>query len=215
MSDIRVAVLDEQPLFRTGAVHTLSAEPDITVVGEGSSAADALHLAEKARPDVMLLGIKMPGGDLRHLPGLLTLCPDVKLVILSGDAEANQVRLAMEMGARGFVLDTITGAELADGIRLLQRGEHYVAPALAARLLPLVPAASTIPTEVHPDRLAGLTRREQQVLDHVAQGLSNKMIGSKLKISEKTVKRHVATVLDKLGVRKRIEAAILVRSRSR
>jgi DNA-binding NarL/FixJ family response regulator len=208
-----VAVLDDQPLSRAGAVYTLSAEIDITVVGEGSSAEDALLLAMKTKPDVMLLSVNVPGGDLRGMQDVLARCPNVKFVILSGDAEADHVRLAMQLGACGFVLDRVTGAELAHSIRRIQRGERYVAPTLAAPLLALASPPSAIPAEVHANRLAGLTSREQEVLDHVARGLSNKEIGSKLNISEKTVKRHVSTTLDKLGVSKRVEAAILIHER--
>jgi two-component system nitrate/nitrite response regulator NarL len=213
MPDIRVAVLDDQPLFRAGAVHTLSAEPDITVVGEGSSAADALHLAENACPDVMLLAVNMLGDDFEALQDVLARCPNVKLVVLSGDAEADHVRLAMRLGACGYVLDRITGDELAHSIRRIQRGERYVASALAVPLVTLVPAVAATPTEVHPDRLAGLTKREREVLAHVTRGLSNKEIGSKLKISDKTVKRHVSTALNKLGVSNRVQAAMLLHQR--
>jgi two-component system, NarL family, nitrate/nitrite response regulator NarL len=208
MSDIRVAIIDDQPLSRAGAVHTLSAEPDIAIVGEGSSVEEALHLAEHAKLGVMLLAVNVPG-DFTVMQDVLALCPDLKLVILSGDAEADQVRLAMRMGARGFVVDRITGAELAHSIRLINRGELYLDPVFSARSLALAPAVAP---KDDPDRFAGLTSREQQVLAHVSCGSANKEIGSKLNISEKTVKRHVSTILDKLGVSNRIHAALLVAS---
>ena len=128
MSDIRVAVLDDQPLSRAGAVCTLSAETDITIVGEGSSAEDTLLLATKAEPDVMLLAVNRPG-DFRVMQDVLALCPDVKLVILSGDAAADQVRLAMQMGARGFVV------EQEDHIRRLADGRHLITDANGMRYL--------------------------------------------------------------------------------
>lgn len=210
MSDIRVAVLDDQPLSRAGTVHALSAETDITVVGEGSLSANALHLAAKAAPHVMLLAVNMEGDSFMVMQDVLAGYPTVKLIILSGDPDADQVRWAMRLGVRRFLLDTTTGAELADAIRRVQRGERCVAPAPPVRLPTLALAVSATPTEVHPGRLAELTRREKEVLAHVALGLNNREIGSQLKLSEKTVKRHVSLVLDKLGVRSRLQAAMLL-----
>jgi DNA-binding NarL/FixJ family response regulator len=208
MSDIRVAVLDDRPLFRAGVVSALAAEPDITVVGEGSSPEDAVYVAEKAGPNIMLLDI--PRGGHATMERVLAFCPDVKLIILGAAFEHDQVRSALQMGAWGLVLDRITGAELAQGIRQIHRGERYIGPVLAGSMLAAAAAEST---EGHSRSLAGLSIREEQVLACLRRGFSNKEIGVKLRTSEKTVKRHVSTTLAKLGVKSRVQAAILVHER--
>jgi DNA-binding NarL/FixJ family response regulator len=211
MSHIRVAVVDDHPLFLAGVVHALDAEPDITVVGEGSTAEDALHLAKECHPDIIVLDVNMPGGGMKALEGVLALCPDTKPMMLSGAIEQDQVRSAMQKGAWGFVLKGVSATELARSIRLVHAGERYITPVLAARLFALPPAA---PVAVQSDPLAGLTSRERRVLTQIALGLSNKEIGLNLSISEKTVKHYVTTLLDKLGVSSRVQTALVARRRS-
>lgn len=153
MPHIRVLVLDDHALFRAGVVQALNAEPDITVVGEGSSAREAVRLAAEYKPDVMLLDINMPGNGMKALESVLALCPNVKPVILSGAAE--QVRGAMQKGAWGFVLKGCSGTELARSLRLIHGGERYISPALVSRLSAVAPAA---PAENELDFVRGLQR---------------------------------------------------------
>src|SRR3954469_15294630 len=158
MSHIRVIVVDDHPLFLAGVVHTLDTEPDIAVVGEGSSAEDALRLAKECHPDVIVLDFNMPGGGIKALQGVLALTPSTKPMMLSGAVELDQVRSAMQTGAWGFVLKGVSGTELARSIRLVHGGERYIAPALAPRLFALPHAA---PVELQSDPLVMLTSRER------------------------------------------------------
>jgi two-component system nitrate/nitrite response regulator NarL len=151
--NIRVVVLDDHALFRAGLVRTLNAEPDITVVGEGSSAGAAVRLAVEYQPDAMILDINMPGNGMKALESVVALCPDVKPLILSGAAE--QVRAAMERGAWGFVLKGCSSTELARSLRTIHGGERYISPALVSRLSAAVPAGRA---ENQPDFVQGLQR---------------------------------------------------------
>jgi DNA-binding NarL/FixJ family response regulator len=153
MPDIRVLVLDDHAQFRAAVVQALNAEPDITVVAEGSSAREAVRLAVEYQPAVMLLDINMPGNGMKALESVLALCPDVKPVILSGAAE--QVRAAMQKGACGFILKGGSSTELVRSLRLIHGGERYVSPALVPRLSAVAPAA---PAENQSDFMRGLQR---------------------------------------------------------
>ena len=153
MSVIRVVVLLHHTLLRAGVVETLNAEPDITVVAQGSLAKEAVRLAVEYQPDVMLLDINMPGNGMKALESVLALCPDVKPVILSGAAE--QVRAAREKGAWGFVLKGCSGTELARSLRLIHGGERYISSALRRRVSAAVTAA---PDEDQSDLMQGLQR---------------------------------------------------------
>jgi two-component system nitrate/nitrite response regulator NarL len=210
MADICIAVFDDRPLFRAGVINALREETDIVVIGEGSTAEDALHLAKELGPQIILLNANLHGGGFSGIgmQELLAVCPAVKLLILSATFETAQVYSAMRAGAWGVALDCLSGAELVQSIRLIHGGERYVAPVLAVRLL----AAPAMP-EPAPDPFAGLSSREEQVLAFMARGLSNKEIGSKLKLSHTTVKRHVSTTLDKLGVKSRVQAVIIAQKR--
>jgi two-component system nitrate/nitrite response regulator NarL len=206
MAEIRVAVIDDHPLFRAGVIQTLRNEPNITVVGEGGSTAEAVKLAEEQRPDILMLDMSMPGGGIAAINGVLARAPQVKPLMLTGVVEDEQVSSAMQRGAWGYVLKGVSGTELIQTLRVIHGGERYVSPALAARLFAAVPAA---PAKAAPDVFASLTAREEQVLALIVEGLSNKEIGGRLVLSEKTVKHYLTIVLDKLHVRSRVQAALL------
>ena len=211
MTEIRVGVIDDCPLFRAGVTDTLRAEPSIKVVGEGCSAADAVEQAEQHRPDVMVLDMNMPGGGISAIEQLGVRCPNVKPLMLSGIVDAEQIRSAMQKGAWGYLMKGVSGTELIQTVRLVHGGERYVTPALAAKLFAAVPAAPASPLI---DAFAALTVREQQVLALVVEGFSNKEIGGRLELSEKTIKHYLTIVLDKLNVRTRVQAALLAYGRS-
>jgi two-component system, NarL family, nitrate/nitrite response regulator NarL len=210
MSKIRLVVIDDHPLFRAGVIRTLESESDIAVVGEGSSAADALRLAKEASPSVILLDMSMAGGGLAAIRALLTECPEIKPLVLSGTADSAQVSLAMQSGAWGYVLKGVSGSELARSVQVIHRGERYVTPSLAACLFAKV---SEAPAKRAPDPLSGLTSREEDILKLIVEGLSNKEIGGRLELSEKTVKHYLTIILDKLNVRNRVQAALIAYGR--
>jgi two-component system, NarL family, nitrate/nitrite response regulator NarL len=199
---IRVVVADDHPMFRAGVVSSLAAHPDFEVVGEGSSADEAMTLAEQLQPDVCLLDIAMPGGGLiaaREITGSL---PQTKVVMLTVSEDEDDLLAAMKSGASGYVLKGAAGSELMNVLKTVNAGEVYVAPGLAWGLLREMSRPRSAP-------LDELSTREREVLELVAAGLSNQEIGERLGLAEKTIKHYMTSILGKLRVRSRVEAALL------
>jgi two-component system, NarL family, nitrate/nitrite response regulator NarL len=207
---LHVAIVDDHPLFREGVAHILSAQPDIEVVGEGESAADAIRIAAECMPDIMLLDVSMPGGGLNAVREIATAYPVITLVMLTVSEEEDDVTAALRAGARAYVLKGVAARELVRILRAVAAGDVYVTPYLAASLLFELTGGKASVTA--PSPLEGLTERERQILERVAAGDSNKEIGAQLHVSEKTVKHHMTNILQKLQVRNRVEAALLARS---
>jgi DNA-binding NarL/FixJ family response regulator len=199
---IRVVVVDDHPMFRAGVVASLTAQPEIDVVGEGASADEARALAERLTPDVCLLDITMPGGGLNAARDITAATPQVKVVMLTVSEDQDDLLAAMKAGASGYVLKGATSAELASVLRNVNAGEVYVAPSLAWGLLREMSRPKSAP-------LDELSAREREVLELVAAGLSNQEIGERLSLAEKTIKHYMTSILSKLRVRSRVEAALL------
>jgi len=200
---IRVIVADDHPLFREGVVHSLRAARDVEVVGEASDAEGAIRLAVERQPDVALLDIHMPGGGLTAAERMRSSHPRIRVVMLTVSEEEESLVAAMKAGAAGYVLKGVSAAELLGVVRSVHGGQVYVPPALAYALL----REMTQPRQ--PEPLAELTDREREVLGLVAHGLSNYQVGRRLGLAEKTVKHYMTIVMAKLGVRSRVEAALL------
>ncbi len=208
MSDsIRIAVIDDHPLLRDGVVRTLQRAGKFKVIGVGGSAADALGMATELSPDLMLLDISMPGNGVEAAHAIASKHPAIKIIILTVSEREEDVLAAMAAGAQGYVLKGVTGKELLTTIEAVSRGETYIAPQFAARLLVKMrrqePPASAPPAQAH------LTKREEQILEAISGGLTNKEIARRFEISDKTVKHHVTIVLQKLHARNRVEAALM------
>jgi DNA-binding NarL/FixJ family response regulator len=206
---ITVVIIDNHPIFRSGVREALSAEPDIEVVGEECSAADALRLAEDERPDVMMLDMSMPGGGASAIEQMTARYPDVKLLVLGAVVDNEQILSALQNGASGYLMRGVSGTELIQAVRAVHGGEKYLTSALAAMLFSAVPVT---PARVA-DVFATLTVREEQILSLIADGLSNKEIGWRLDLSEKTIKHYLTIVMEKLCVRTRVQAALLAHAR--
>lgn len=206
---IRVVLADDHPLLRAGVAQMLGREADFEVVGEGASAAEALMLVRDLQPDILMLDLDMPGTGLSAARAVAADFPAVKIVVLTASADEDQLRAALKDGAHAYVLKGSPARDLVAILRAVKGGQGYVPPALAASLLS-EPAASRVtgPAE------APLTEREEQVLERLALGLSNKEIGQQLHLTEKTVKYHVTGILQKLRVRNRVEAALAARKKS-
>ena len=213
MPVIRIAVIDDHPLFREGVTRSLREIAGFEVVGEGGSSDDALRIAEERHPDIMLMDISMPGGGLAAIAPILERFPDQKIVMLTVSETAEDVARALESGAKGYVLKGVGSRALADILREIVAGESYVSPNLSARLLSGLTALSN--RAAGAERLAELTGREREVLDLVASGLSNKRVALQLDLHEKTVKHHMTRILAKLQASNRTEAAIKYREASR
>jgi DNA-binding NarL/FixJ family response regulator len=159
----------------------------------------------------VLLDVSMPGGGVEAARAISSACPVVKIIMLTVSESEEHVHEAMEAGVRGYVLKGTSGLELVNTLRAVARGEYYVTPRLAARILALSRRPQKAP--VQQGSLPDLTKREEQILDRVAHGLTNKEIAKALQISEKTVKHYMTNIMQKLQVRNRVEAALVFRKR--
>jgi two-component system nitrate/nitrite response regulator NarL len=210
---IRVGVIDQHPLFRDGVIFTLEAQPDIEVIGQGASVRDAIRIAQESKPDVLVLDTTVPGFGMDALEAVTQQHAPVRILILSAVADEEQVCAALKRGVCGYLLKGTSGPELVQAVRMLNQGESYVSPSLAAKLL-MRSGLNTISEAKSVDRFSHLTPREDQILSILGKGRSNKEIGNKLDLSEKTVKHHITNILQKLQVRNRVEAALLASDRT-
>jgi DNA-binding NarL/FixJ family response regulator len=206
---IRVVLVDDQALVRTGFRMVLDAEADIEVIGEAADGLQAIQAARRLRPDVVLMDIRMPNLDgiqaTQQLAGPEVADPVGVLILTTYDVD-EYVFAALRAGACGFLLKHTSPEELVQAIRMVASGEGLIAPAVTRRLIAefaRTPAAPQPPRE-----LERLTEREREVLELVARGKSNAEIARELVVGATTVKTHVGRVLTKLGLRDRIQAVI-------
>ncbi len=211
---IRLVIADDHPLFREGVAAILRPEPDLEVVGQCTTAQEAIRLSQDLLPDVVLLDLNMPGGGLNAIRAIATDCPVTKIVVLTVADEEEHVITAFKAGAHAYVLKGVAARELVGILRGVRAGEGYVSPALAASLLSeMKPAGAG--ERPQSGAFEELTGRERQILELIAVGAINKEIGQQLHLTEKTVKHYVTNILQKLHVRNRVEAALLARTGSR
>jgi len=206
---IRVVLADDQALLRTSTAMVLGAEPDLRVVGEAADGHQAVELAVRLRPDVVVLDVQMPGADgVQACREIRRRAPDVTVLVLTTFDLDEYAWGALAAGAAGFVLKDCTSAELTHAVRSVARGHSVLAPRVTAALV-----ERTRPTLVDPPdaRLDVLTPRERDVHDLLARGLSNAEIAHELVVAPSTVKTHVASVLHKLGLRDRVQLAATAR----
>lgn len=197
---IRVLVVDDHPVVRSGLIGMLAVTDDITVVGEAGDGAEALALAQSARPDVVLMDLRMPRLDGVSATGaIVSGQPATKVLVLTTYDTDTDILKAVEAGAAGYLLKDTPHTELLEGIRAAARGETVLAPPVAARLM------SRLRTPVAP-AAAQPSPRELEVLAGVARGLSNAEIGRELFIGEATVKTHLQRLFTKLDVDDRTRA---------
>ena len=214
---IRIVLVDDQELLRTGFRMILDAQQDMTVVGEAADGLGALELLNRCPADVVLMDVRMPKLDgveatrrlLSGVDGADGGKGGARVLILTTFDLDEYAFAAIKAGASGFLLKDVPPAELLTAIRAVHSGDAVVAPSTTRRLLdrfaPMLPAADAPP----PPSLAGLTEREREVLILIAQGLSNAEIAAHLVLSEATVKTHVGRILMKLELRDRVQAVVL------
>lgn len=211
MGEITIAVIDDHPLFREGVMRILSEIQGFKIVGEGSTKEDALEICATLNPDILLMDISMPGGGLNAILPILEINSEQKIMMLTVSETSDDVLSALDKGAKAYVLKGVGSRALADIVRSVAAGETYVSPTLSARLLSDMSSAAAIAKQSNP--INELTSREHEVLNLVAEGLSNKRIALRLGVHEKTIKQHMTHIFAKLGTSNRTEAAMVLRNR--
>jgi DNA-binding NarL/FixJ family response regulator len=205
MKEITVLIADDHSLFREGLRMLLEREPDIRVVGEATDGAQILDLAEALEPDILLLDVQMPHNGLAVLPKIRDKSPKTKVLIVSGFDEEEFITTALEHGAKGYLLKTLTPADLVKAIRATHAGELWVERRVVTQVLEDLLQKVARLQRPFPENRKPLTGREQEVVKWAIQGMTNKEIAAQLGISEKTVKAHLSNIFGKLNVSRRLQ----------
>lgn len=205
MSTLPVFLLDDHDIVRKGVRALLEAEDDITIVGEASTVADARRLVPVLNPRVVVLDTQLPDGSgIDLVRDLRALSPDARSLVLTSDDTEESIVAAMHAGAVGYVLKQVEATSLLSAVRTIASGHSLIDPVLARRMITWMEQSTEGPQE-----LSGLTDQQLRILALLAEGLTNKEIGNRLYLAEKTVKNHVTRILAKLGVQRRTQAALL------
>ncbi|MCX3060437.1 response regulator transcription factor [Streptomyces beihaiensis] len=210
---IKVMLVDDQVLLRTGFRMVLAAQPDMEVVAEAGDGVEALEVLRSTAVDVILMDVRMPKLDGVEATRRVCAEPDAPKVLILTTFDLDEYAFSgLKAGASGFMLKDVPPSELLTAIRAVHSGDAVVAPSTTRRLLdrfaPMLPHTA-VGTEPHHKRLARLTEREREVMVLVAQGLSNGEIAARLVLSEATVKTHVGRILTKLDLRDRVQVVVL------
>lgn len=214
MPAIKVVIADDHTLFREGLKRILSLEKDVLVVGEATRADEVAGLVERTKPDVLLLDLKMPRGDvIQTLLEVSEKSPATKVLILTAYSEDENILNAAKAGAKGYALKGVSSATLLKAIKTVHGGGIWIDKELAAAdtFEEIARSPSTQPGGgAMNEAVMSLTKRELQILRLVAEGLTNEEIGKRVFISEKTVKTHLTNIFDKLKVNNRFKAALMI-----
>ena len=207
---VRILIADDHTIFRDGLKAILAGEPGFAIVGEAADGAEALKAVAELRPDILLLDLVMPGvGGMEVLGSLAGSKAKTHAIILSGAVEGEEISKAFEMGARGLVMKNSTTDTLCKCIRAVVAGQYWIGLKSAASLDEALKHCRGTAKKAKPENY-GLTPREIQVIKAVVSGSVNKEIASQLSISEQTVKHHITSIFDKLGVYNRLELTLFV-----
>ncbi|MFG2263646.1 response regulator [Streptomyces sp. NPDC048720] len=205
---VRVFLMDDHEVVRRGVRDLLNDEPDIEVVGEAGTAEQALVRVPALRPHVAVLDVRLPDGDgVSVCRELRSRMPELACLMLTSFDDEEALLDAIMAGASGYVLKQIRGSDLVSAVRTVARGQSLLDPSATARLMARLRGAQE-PAE-EPDELPGLTDREREILALIGEGLTNRQIGQRLYLAEKTVKNHISRLLAKLGVERRVQAAVI------
>jgi len=200
---IKVFLLDDHEIVRRGVRDMLEAEPDITVVGEAGTAESALARIPALRPDVAVLDVRLPDGDgVSVCREIRSRMPEVACLMLTSFGDDEALFDAIMAGAAGYVLKQIRGTDLIGAVRTVARGESMLDPEAASKVMARMRDQAT-----KADPLAGLTPQERKILELIGEGLTNRQIGERMFLAEKTVKNYVSALFAKLGMERRTQAA--------
>jgi DNA-binding NarL/FixJ family response regulator len=208
-TEIRVFLLDDHEVVRRGVQDLLEAEPDITVVGEAGTAAEALARVPATRPDVAILDMRLPDGDgISVCRDLRSDFPDLACLMLTSFGDDEALLSAIMAGASGYLLKQVRGSDIVGAVRTVAAGGSLLDPRMTATVLERLrhPVTNDDPVDV-------LSEQERRVFDLIGEGLTNRQIGERLFLAEKTVKNYVSSVLSKLGMQRRTQAAALAARR--
>jgi two-component system, NarL family, response regulator DevR len=204
---VRVLIVDDSPLIRLGLRAALEDRPEIKIVGEAGTAADGVAAAAELKPDIVLLDLRLP--DKPGFVACAEICarqPAPRVLILTSSTDERNVQQAIAAGAYGYLLKDNDGAMLALAIAQVASGKSVLDPTLANQVIRLVRAG---PESTAADKLKILSHQERRVVELLTDGLTNKEIGDRLGLTEKTVKNYLAVVFDKLGISRRAQAAAM------
>ncbi len=211
---IRILLVDDQPLIRRGLRALLKPEPDLEIVGEADNGESAIDRLKTIQADVILMDIRMPIMDgVAATAAIVPIYPNTKILILTTFDDTEYVSRALQAGAAGYLLKDTPAEELVQAIQLINKGYTQLSPGLAQKLIQNARPPQQSPISPEPDTIPELTPREQEILQLIAQGSSNREIAQSLYISEKTVKNHITNLLAHLGLRDRTQAAIYFHER--
>ena len=195
-------LLDDHEVVRRGLRELLEAEEDLVVVGEAGTVEEALSRIPPTRPDVAVLDVRLPDGDgISVCRDIRSSNPEINCLMLTSFADDEALVSAIMAGAAGYVLKQVRGSDLVDSVRRVGRGESLLDPAVTKRLF------DRLRSKPADDELSGLTDQERKILDLIAEGLTNRQIGERLFLAEKTVKNYVSALFAKLGMERRAQAA--------
>jgi two-component system response regulator DevR len=204
---VRIFLMDDHEVVRRGVKDLLESEPGWVVVGEASTAAEALARVPALRPDVAVLDVRLPDGDgVSVCRELRSGMPELACLMLTSFSDDEALFDAIMAGASGYVLKAIRGNELLSAVRDVAAGRSLLDPVATARVLERLRDGKNGKGD---DRLAHLTEQERKILDLIGEGLTNRVIGERLHLAEKTIKNYVSSLLAKLGLERRTQAAVL------